>query len=93
MSWHDELIALTGRFATAWATAEPAVPVRWPGDPTLPPATAPWLRFTIIGGEARAVGLAADGRRLYRHRGAVAIDVLVPPDVGLARAVALADAA
>ncbi|MCC7271408.1 MAG: hypothetical protein IT561_01990 [Alphaproteobacteria bacterium] len=94
MSWLAEATTLAGRFATAWSAAEPLVPVRWPSDAApRPAAAAPWLRVAVVPGDARAVGLAADGRRLYRHHGLVAIDVFVPPGEGLARALTLADRA
>ncbi len=93
MSWRDELLTLSRRFGQQWAMVEPAVPIRWPDDATPPPAAAPWLRFAVVPVDARAVGLAADGRRLHRHAGLVAIDVFAPPREGRARILGLADTA
>ena len=93
MSWRQELLDLSARFAAEWPSVEPAVAVRWPGDPTPPPAAAPWLRFAVVPVSARAVGLVQDGRRLHRHDGLVTIDVFAPPGEGRARLLELADRA
>ncbi|BBK30584.1 hypothetical protein STHU_12180 [Allostella humosa] len=69
------------------------MPVRWPNDPTPPPDAAPWLRFAVVPVDARAVGLAVDGQRLYRHAGLVTLDVFAPPGQGRARLLELADRA
>jgi hypothetical protein len=93
VTWRQELLDLSARFAAQWPLVEPAVPVRWPGDPTPAPAAAPWLRFAVVPVGARAVGLAADGRRLHRHDGLVTVDVFAPPGCGRARLLELADRA
>ncbi|BBK44025.1 hypothetical protein STVA_40450 [Allostella vacuolata] len=93
MSWRQELLVLSARFAGEWPLVEPGVPVRWADDPTPPPPAAPWLRFAVVPVDARAAGFAADGRQLHRHAGLVTVDIFAPPGQGRARLLDLADRA
>ncbi len=94
MSWRDDLLRLAARFAPAWADRHPDVPVLWPNDEGHgPPADRPWLRVVLLPAAAARIGIGDDATGLYRHSGAVQLDVFAPVGEGASRVLALADEA
>ncbi|MEM7444292.1 MAG: phage tail terminator-like protein [Pseudomonadota bacterium] len=90
MSYADARDAICGRFDARWAGR---TPVAWPNHGFAVPSGAPWVRLTIVDGEARQASLGSPGANLHRHTGVIMVQVFVPIDSGTRTARELADEA
>jgi hypothetical protein len=91
MSYEVARETLETRFNTQWASA---TKIRWQNvdDPTIPPANAAWVAFSILPGASTNVGVGANAK-LHRESGIIDIGIYVPRGTGSHAAVAYADTA
>jgi len=90
MSYADARDAICGRFDAHWAGR---TPVTWPNHGFAVPSATPWVRLTIVDGEARQASMGNPGANLHRHAGVIMVQVFVSIDSGTRTARELADQA
>lgn len=80
------------RFHAHWTTLSPSYRLVFAGVPTQTREVngAPWVRLTVLPGEARQIGFSNTGRR-KRVTGTVRVQVFVPVGEGDGLALSLAD--
>ena len=89
MSFADERRAIETRMQSNWTHS--SVPIQFDNVPShRGNPTDPWVRLTIMNGDAR---VAALGNSLHRHGGLIDIDVFVKENSGTAGARVYADSA
>ena len=81
--------AITERFSTQWAAAQPAVPFTLENEAYTAPATS-WVRMTIQNVDSFQETLGAVGRRRFIRRGSVFVQIFVATDAGVTPADTLA---
>jgi hypothetical protein len=81
--------ALEVAFQAGWAAHQATYPAAYANVPFTPPASSPWLRFTILSGEGNQIELGEDG--MSRFPGALVAQIFVPKDTGERTARAIAD--
>jgi len=88
MSFETAGNTIRSRFATQFALIQPTVPIHYDNDAGDPPDSGPWVRLTILDGDASQVSLGATRR--WRNPGVVTIQVFVEVGIGdgLAREIA-----
>lgn len=91
MSYETERQDITQAFKTAWEAGS-NLPVKYFNSEFTPPANgSPWVTFTIIRGQSRAVGIVGNNQVRYRHPGVVQIDISIAQKKGSRIALLLAD--
>jgi hypothetical protein len=78
------------RFAAQWAGVSPTIAYTFGDVKFDPPAAAPWVRLTILPGEAVQVEMGM--KRRVRRTGLVVVDIFVPAGSGDGLAKSLGDA-
>lgn len=83
--------AIEERLEAQWITAPatPRTPILWDNAPGEPPADNPWVRATLLPGQAEKIDLGVPGR--YRHPGVLDIQIFSPIQKGVRALTALAD--
>lgn len=89
MGYKGEFETLAGVFEAGW---NGATPIAW-GNLDFTPVTplAPWVRFSVLPGEAFHATAGAPGANIVRHPGLITVQVFVPLNSGSVEALGLAD--
>jgi len=92
VSYQQSFERLANHFLNRWELYNSDVPVAWGNTPFTPPAPpSPWVRFTVITGEADYISAGAPGRNFVRHAGLITVQVFVPLGDGDGRLCGLVD--
>ena len=76
MSYQQCFERLANHFLNRWELYNSDVPVAWGNSPFTPPAPpSPWVRFTVITGEADYISAGAPGGNFVRHAGLITVQV------------------
>ena len=87
MGYQSEFETLAGVFEAGW---NGATPIAW-GNLDFTPVTplAPWVRFSVLPGEAFHATAGAPGANIVRHPGLITVQVFVPLNSGSVEALGL----
>lgn len=81
--------AIEARFATAWAIAEPTVPVKYQNALFDQPANSEWVALHVLDGPGAQASLETGP--FHRYVGVIVIQIFVPENTGTQRARTLGD--
>lgn len=69
--------ALYDRFEVIWVAAHSTVPRTYDNEGFTPPASGPWVRFSVRHSSSRQETLGAVGHRNFERRGMVLVQVFI----------------
>lgn len=89
MGWLEEYAAIRSAFVDQWGDTTLVVEDNSAARPT---DQVPWIRFQVLGSDARVASIGGPQTR-YRHDGDVVIEIFAPLNAGPGRVLQLADEA
>jgi hypothetical protein len=90
MSFAAEHKALESAFQAGWAASVATYPAAYGNVPFTPPASSPWVRFSVLSGEGNRASLGT-ASPLHRFTGLLVLQIFVPRDSGERTARTIAD--